>query len=104
MAWIRHVQIRVAVTSRMIGDMKAVKMLGLTDTLFDLVCKLRRAELQASEKFRKLLVWQILTGKQALSTYWKNLLFTQRYIRKRTSAPGTFCYFRDIRHHCQSQK
>ncbi|TWU72314.1 hypothetical protein ED733_000129 [Metarhizium rileyi] len=62
MAWIQRVRIRVAVTSRMIGDMKAVKMLGLTDTLFDLVWKLRRAELQASEKFRKLLVWQILTG------------------------------------------
>lgn len=74
MAWIQRVRIRVAVTSRVIGDMKAVKMLGLTDTLFDLVWKLRRAELQASEKFRKLLVWQILTGKQVLSTYWKKLV------------------------------
>ncbi|KAG8412815.1 hypothetical protein J3458_013251 [Metarhizium acridum] len=49
----------------MIGDMKAVKMLGLTDTLCKLVGKLRKAELEASERFRKLLIWQILIGTNA---------------------------------------
>ncbi|POR36613.1 Uncharacterized protein TPAR_03195 [Tolypocladium paradoxum] len=62
MAWIQRVQERVAVTAKMLSDMKAVKMLGLTDTLFNVTWKLRKDELRASERFRKLLTWQILIG------------------------------------------
>lgn len=46
----------------MLSDMKVVKMLSLTDTMNRIVSDLRRLELKVSEKFRKLLVWQILIG------------------------------------------
>lgn len=61
-AWIERVQKRVAVTANMLNDIKAVKMLGLSDALYNITSKLRTDELKASEKFRKLLVLQILTG------------------------------------------
>ncbi|KAK0710401.1 P-loop containing nucleoside triphosphate hydrolase protein [Apiosordaria backusii] len=60
--WVEKVQDRVAVTASMLSDMKVVKMLGLTIAMENLVDKLRKAELHASEKFRRLLVWQILLG------------------------------------------
>lgn len=47
----------------MLGDMKAVKMLGLSEVLNNVVSKLRLVELQTSERFRTLLTWQILVGK-----------------------------------------
>ncbi|PWY93092.1 multidrug resistance-associated protein [Aspergillus sclerotioniger CBS 115572] len=59
-AWVEKVQTRVAVTSAMLGDMKAVKMLGLADVLFDLVTKLRKAELEASSRFRKLFIFMVV--------------------------------------------
>lgn len=43
----------------MLGDMKAVKMLGLTGVLGNIIDGLRRAELKTSEKFRKYLLWTI---------------------------------------------
>lgn len=39
----------------MMGNTKAVKILGLTDTLCKLVGEIRKAELKASERFRKIL-------------------------------------------------
>ena len=62
-AWIQRVQTRIAVTAKMLNDIKAVKMLGLSDVLYTITSNLRNDELRASEKFRKLLVMQILTGK-----------------------------------------
>lgn len=59
-AWVERVQERVAVTASLVGGMKAVKMLGLTGVVERLVAQLRKDELQTSEKFRKLLIWQIL--------------------------------------------
>ncbi|ODA81829.1 hypothetical protein RJ55_00334 [Drechmeria coniospora] len=61
-AWIKGVQKRVAVTAKMLSNMKAVKVLGLTDAMDDIITKLRQEELQASERFRKLLIFQIMTG------------------------------------------
>ncbi|EGZ74846.1 P-loop containing nucleoside triphosphate hydrolase protein [Neurospora tetrasperma FGSC 2509] len=58
-AWNERVQKRVAVTANMLGDMKAVKMLGLTGVLGNIIEGLRRAELKTSEKFRKYLLWNI---------------------------------------------
>ncbi|KYK55562.1 hypothetical protein DCS_07525 [Drechmeria coniospora] len=60
--WIKGVQKRVAVTAKMLSNMKAVKVLGLTDAMDDIITKLRQEELQASERFRKLLIFQIMTG------------------------------------------
>ncbi|KAJ5307053.1 hypothetical protein N7508_006068 [Penicillium antarcticum] len=58
--WIERVQARLSVTSSMLQDMKSIKMLGLTEKLFESVSQLRRVELQVSEKFRRLLVWQVI--------------------------------------------
>ncbi|KAF9875181.1 ABC transporter [Colletotrichum karsti] len=60
--WIEWVQKRVAVTATMIGDMKAIKMLGLHDVLSKVVLELRRVEISKSTRFRKLLLWQILVS------------------------------------------
>ncbi|KAJ5135340.1 multidrug resistance-associated protein [Penicillium bovifimosum] len=58
-AWVERIQIRLAVTSAFLGNMKAVKMLGLKEPLFGLVTKLREAELKTSSRFRRLLVWTV---------------------------------------------
>ncbi|KAH8703553.1 P-loop containing nucleoside triphosphate hydrolase protein [Talaromyces proteolyticus] len=57
--WAEKVEERLAVTSSMLGDMRAIKMLGLSDKLFDIVDKLRRTEIYESRKFRILLVGEI---------------------------------------------
>jgi hypothetical protein len=57
--WIERVQKRLEVTSSMLGDIKAVKMLGLTDILFAIISKLRKTELKTSKRFRKLGLWLI---------------------------------------------
>ncbi|KAJ9151149.1 putative Multidrug resistance-associated protein [Pleurostoma richardsiae] len=58
--WINWVEKRIAVTSNMLGDMKSVKMLGLGDVLSSIIIRIRRSELKASERFRKLLIAQIV--------------------------------------------
>ncbi|EQB58417.1 ABC transporter [Colletotrichum gloeosporioides Cg-14] len=60
--WIERLQKRVAVTATMLGDMKAIKMLGLPEVLSGVILQLRRIELSGSEKFRKLLLWQVLVS------------------------------------------
>lgn len=62
--WNKRVEKRLAVTSSMLGDMKAVKMLGLTDILFTLISKFRKIELKTSERFRKLIIWQVVFCKK----------------------------------------
>ncbi|KAJ5728595.1 multidrug resistance-associated protein [Penicillium malachiteum] len=57
--WIERVETRLELTTIMLSNMKAVKMLGLSETLRNLVDSLRKVELQTSRKFRKLLIWQI---------------------------------------------
>ena len=61
--WVERVEKRLHITSKTLGDMKAVKMLGLSDTLSSIVKSLRETEIQVSKKLRKLLVWQILLCK-----------------------------------------
>ncbi|KAH6652821.1 putative ATP-binding cassette transporter [Truncatella angustata] len=61
-AWNECVQHRIAVTSSMLSNMKTVRMLGMTKTIKNSVTKLRELELQTSERFRVLLIWQILLG------------------------------------------
>ncbi|PYH89769.1 putative multidrug resistance-associated protein [Aspergillus ellipticus CBS 707.79] len=59
-AWIKQVQKRLAITSTMLKDMKAVKMLGLEPILSEVITTYRKTELQASKRFRKLLVLILL--------------------------------------------
>lgn len=57
--WIERVEKRLELTSIMLSNMKAVKMLGISKLLQTLVNSLRETELRTSKQFRKLLVWQI---------------------------------------------
>ena len=57
--WIERVEDRLKVTSSMLGDMKAVKLLGLTDKMESILQGLRQVEINTSKVFRKLLVWEI---------------------------------------------
>lgn len=58
--WNECVQRRIEITVSMLRDMKAVKMLGLVDLMYQLITELRALELHASERFRVLRIWRIL--------------------------------------------
>ena len=99
-AWIERVQKRVAATAGFLNDIKAVKMLGLSDALYNITTKLREDELHASSKFRKLLVLQILTGEYC-NTPCCCIKLTVRF-RKRSHSFGTVCYLRCLRSYRKS--
>lgn len=61
--WMEKVQERLRVTSAMLGDMKAVKMLGLSRVMLPVVQGLRVDEINTSRSFRKSLVALILLCK-----------------------------------------
>ncbi|CAG8898199.1 unnamed protein product [Penicillium egyptiacum] len=61
--WVGHIQERLAVTTAMLGDMKAVKMMGLEVVLFDIITRYRKVELGASKRFRKLIVGVVMLCK-----------------------------------------
>lgn len=61
--WIERVQERLKVTSSMLGDMKAIKLLGLTDRMESILQGLRQVEIETSKVFRKLLIWEIFLCK-----------------------------------------
>ncbi|RHZ73317.1 hypothetical protein CDV55_106015 [Aspergillus turcosus] len=52
MQWNEAVQTRIDVTARTLGQMKEIKLLGLTDKLTSLIQKLRTAEIQISTDYR----------------------------------------------------
>ncbi|GKT91860.1 ABC transporter [Colletotrichum tofieldiae] len=56
MRWIEKIQERLRVTTAMLGELKAVKMLGLTDAMSNKIQSLREEEINTSKSFRKLLV------------------------------------------------
>ncbi|KAK0615177.1 ABC transporter [Bombardia bombarda] len=58
--WIERIQERLRITTSMLGDMKAVKMLGLTKAMSTIVQDRRVEEINTSKSFRKLLVVNLL--------------------------------------------
>ncbi|RDW58811.1 ABC transporter-3 [Coleophoma cylindrospora] len=54
--WNEAIQTRIDVTNNILGQMKEVKLLGLTEKLGPLVQRLRAIEIQVSAKFRKKLM------------------------------------------------
>ena len=50
--WIKAIQQRVSITSSMLGSMKSVKLMGLSDYLFNSIQQQRVRELDLSKKFR----------------------------------------------------
>ncbi|KAK2883394.1 hypothetical protein FQN49_000034 [Arthroderma sp. PD_2] len=78
-AWIEKVQERLRITSAMLDNMKAVKMLGLSTMMSDIIQNLRRVEMQTSKVYRKLLVWNVLLSEcpqniSPLATFAVNLI------------------------------
>jgi ABC-type multidrug transport system fused ATPase/permease subunit len=69
-AWIEKVQKRLRITSTVLDDMKAVKMLGLSGVMSDLIQKSRQIEIQTSKLFRKLLIWNVLLCKVLVCCSW----------------------------------
>lgn len=55
--WNAAVQKRVGVTSSALGNMKGLKLMGMTDIVSSDIQNLRVKELDLSKKFRKLIVW-----------------------------------------------
>ena len=53
----------------MLGDMKAMKMLGLSMVYGDNISRLREIELETSGNFRKLLVWQMVICKPSFPLF-----------------------------------
>lgn len=65
-AWIEKVQDRLRVTSAMLDDMKAVKMLGLSSVMSNIIQQLRQIEIRTSKNARKLFVWNVLFCKMLI--------------------------------------
>jgi ATP-binding cassette subfamily C (CFTR/MRP) protein 1 len=61
--WTQATQKRVGVTSSMLEQMKSVKMMGLSDTMFDAVHKLRLDEIEVSKSYRVTTIWRFLLCK-----------------------------------------
>ncbi|KAF2004654.1 P-loop containing nucleoside triphosphate hydrolase protein [Amniculicola lignicola CBS 123094] len=58
--WVAATQKRVTSITYVVGCMKGVRMLGLSETVLQMLTKLREAEVTASTQLRKLLVWILL--------------------------------------------
>ncbi|KAJ0162521.1 Canalicular multispecific organic anion transporter 2 [Colletotrichum tanaceti] len=86
MRWIEKIQERLRVTTTVLGEMKAVKMLGLTNVMSTTIQRLRTDEINTSKSFRKLLVATLLLSLTPInlapivtfavyvivSVFWKN--------------------------------
>ncbi|KAI8290846.1 ABC transporter atnG [Colletotrichum sp. SAR 10_98] len=86
MRWIEKIQERLRVMTIVLGEMKAVKMLGLTDVMSKTIQRLRTDEINTSKSFRKLLVATLLLSLTPInlapivtfavyviiSVFWKN--------------------------------
>lgn len=60
--WLEAIEKRLAVTSKMLGTMKAIRMAGLTRTIHAIVSNLRIKEIRSSRAFRLLSVLQTGAG------------------------------------------
>ena len=61
-AWVQAVQRRVGMTSSMLSSMKAVKMMGLSDTMSNIIHGQRVRELGLSRGYRWLIIWMNVFG------------------------------------------
>lgn len=65
--WVEKVQERLRVTSAVLGDMKAIKMLGFSRVVLPIVQGFRMDEIKTSRSFRKLLIAVIMLGLSPLN-------------------------------------
>lgn len=100
--WVEKVQDRLRVTSAMLSDMKAVKMLGLSGVMSEIIQSLRRTEIKTSKAYRKLLIAMLL-----LCGFFGLLGFTWDLLLKLmlplssfdTDQPRTSTYLRHLHYH-----
>ena len=64
-AWFEATQQRINFTAEILGSMKSVKMLGLTEKMTSAIAKLRFHEVELSKSFRKLMAFNIMLGMAA---------------------------------------
>jgi len=62
-SWLRSVQKRLNATASMLGSIKGIKMLGLTDYISTFIQRMRVEEIVSSLSYRKLLVFSIVLCK-----------------------------------------
>ncbi|KAF9765371.1 hypothetical protein IL306_002342 [Fusarium sp. DS 682] len=58
--WLEAIERRITVTSQMLGNMKGVKMCGLSHVLGARIQAMRTEELLISGRFRRLLIWNMV--------------------------------------------
>ena len=62
MTWSKGVQKRVHITSFLLGQIKGIKMMGLSELMRDKIQGLRVSEISLSKKFRTLVSFMNLMG------------------------------------------
>ncbi|KAJ3959309.1 hypothetical protein N0V92_004092 [Colletotrichum tropicale] len=72
-SWMEATQERVAMTARAVAGMKSIKLLGLSESVHDLLQKLRKAELHAARHFRYI---EVLTATIAFLPLLLSPVFT----------------------------
>lgn len=65
--WVRAVQRRVGITSSMLGSMKSIKMMGLSDSMFEVLNNQRIRELNLQKRFRVNNIWKWMSCELHLS-------------------------------------
>lgn len=60
--WLEAIERRIEVTSQVLGDMRGVKMCGLTEVLKTRIQGMREDEMHISGAFRRLLIWNMGLG------------------------------------------
>jgi ATP-binding cassette subfamily C (CFTR/MRP) protein 1 len=61
--WLEAIQARVDATAKMLGSMKGVKMLGMSEKLYNDIQGMKEVEIKKSQKFRELLIAAAAIGK-----------------------------------------
>ena len=79
--WVKAIQRRVGMTASMLANMKSVKMMGLSEILFDSLQSQRVRELNLSKRFRVMMMWRMLLCKGF--AYSKLFPLTQKSFRSR---------------------
>lgn len=57
--WVEKVEQRLGVTNSSLVAMRVVKMLGLSNKIYDIITEFRRVEIICSSRFRQLLIGKI---------------------------------------------
>lgn len=103
-AWNVAIQARISTTSRLLHQIKEVKMLGSIASWINVIQGQRVVELERSKKFRTLIAYMNMLGQSpALLFMIYQLWILKKLIRKYPNGTVTHRHFRH-RHSCTGQK